>query len=65
MEETIAAIVRAGIPVMAHIGLTPQSVHAMGGYKMRGKTPSERDVLMESALAVERAGAFYCGVRMC
>lgn len=58
MEETISAIVRAGIPVMAHIGLTPQSVHAMGGYKMHGKTPSEREVLMENALAVERAGAF-------
>jgi 3-methyl-2-oxobutanoate hydroxymethyltransferase len=58
MEQTIAAIVRAGIPVMAHIGLTPQSVHAMGGYRMHGKTPSEREVLIENAKAVERAGAF-------
>ncbi len=58
MEETIAAIVRAGIPVMAHIGLTPQSVHALGGFKIQGKTPSERDVILENARAVERAGAF-------
>jgi len=58
MESTIAAITRAGIPVMAHIGLTPQSVHAMGGYRTHGKTPSERDVLIENAKAVERAGAF-------
>jgi 3-methyl-2-oxobutanoate hydroxymethyltransferase len=58
MEPIIAAIVRAGIPVMAHIGLTPQSVHAMGGYRMHGKTPSEREVLIENAKAVERAGAF-------
>ena len=58
MESIIAALVRAGIPVMAHIGLTPQSIHAMGGYRMHGKTPSEREVLIENAKAVERAGAF-------
>jgi 3-methyl-2-oxobutanoate hydroxymethyltransferase len=58
MENTIAAIVRTGIPVMAHIGLTPQSIHAMGGYKMHGKTAAERDVLLANAQAVTRAGAF-------
>jgi 3-methyl-2-oxobutanoate hydroxymethyltransferase len=58
MESTISAITRAGIPVMAHIGLTPQSIHAMGGYFIHGKTDHEREVLLESAKAVTRAGAF-------
>lgn len=64
METTISAIVRAGIPVMAHIGLTPQSVHAMGGYRTHGKTPDEKSILLENAKAVERAGAF-CVVLEC
>jgi 3-methyl-2-oxobutanoate hydroxymethyltransferase len=58
MAETIQAITRAGIPVCAHIGLTPQSVHAMGGYRMHGKTDAEAEYLLESAKAVEKAGAF-------
>jgi 3-methyl-2-oxobutanoate hydroxymethyltransferase len=46
------------IPVMGHIGLTPQSVHAMGGYRVQGKTPAEAERLICDAEALERAGAF-------
>ena len=56
MQQTIAAIVRAGIPVMGHVGLTPQSVHRFGGYKVQGK--NNREDILRDALAVEEAGAF-------
>lgn len=58
MASTIRAITRAGIPVLAHIGLTPQSIHAMGNYRMHGKSKAEQDYLIESANAVAEAGAF-------
>ena len=58
MEDTIKAITDIDIPVMAHIGLTPQSIHRMGGYKVQGKEGSQREKLLIDALAVERAGAF-------
>jgi 3-methyl-2-oxobutanoate hydroxymethyltransferase len=58
MASVIKAITRAGIPVCAHIGLTPQTLHAMGAYRMHGKNDAERAYLKESALAVEAAGAF-------
>lgn len=58
IKETMAAIVRAGIPVMGHIGLTPQSLHQFGGYKIQGKDSARRDMLLRDALAVEEAGAF-------
>ena len=58
IKETIAVIVRAGIPVMGHIGLTPQSLHQFGGYKIQGKDSARRDMLLRDALAVEEAGAF-------
>lgn len=54
----IKAIVAAGIPVMAHIGLTPQSVNAFGGHKVQGKTEAAAKKLLEDAKAVEEAGAF-------
>jgi 3-methyl-2-oxobutanoate hydroxymethyltransferase len=54
----IAAIVAAGIPVMGHIGMLPQSVREEGGYKIKGKSPQETDALLADAAAVERAGAF-------
>jgi 3-methyl-2-oxobutanoate hydroxymethyltransferase len=57
MKETIRAIVDIEIPVMGHIGLTPQSVHRMGGYKVQGKG-GEAMRLIEDAKAVEEAGAF-------
>ncbi len=56
--ETVRAIVEAEVPVMGHIGLTPQSVLRMGGYKVQGKTLEAARELLEDALAIERAGAF-------
>lgn len=54
----IKAIVEAGIPVMAHIGLTPQHINAFGGNKVQGKSAAAARDLLESALAVQEAGAF-------
>ena len=56
--EEIEEIVRAGIPVMAHLGMLPQSVKIEGGYKIKGKTPAEADALLEDARCVQQAGAF-------
>jgi len=56
--DTIKAIVRMDIPVMGHIGLTPQSVHAMGGYKVQGKADAARQKVLDDAFAVQEAGAF-------
>ena len=58
MRETIDAIVKAGIPVMGHVGLTPQSVHQFGGYKIQGREKDRRERVLRDALAVEEAGAF-------
>ena len=58
VRDTIEAIVRAGIPIMGHIGLTPQSVHQFGGYKIQGREKNRREMLMRDAAAVEEAGAF-------
>lgn len=57
-EEHIRAIVQAGIPVQAHIGLLPQKVKEDGGYRMRGKSPEEVEQLHRDLQAVARAGAF-------
>lgn len=54
----IAAILAAGIPVMGHLGLTPQSVHAFGGYKVQGRAPESRREMLEDARALEAAGCF-------
>ena len=54
----IKAIVDAGIPVCAHLGLTPQSINAFGGFKVQGKTETAAKKLLEDALEVEKAGAF-------
>ncbi len=56
--ETIKKIVSAGIPVMGHLGLTPQSVHKFGGYRVQGKTKEEIAYLKASAKAIEEAGAY-------
>lgn len=58
VAETVKRITEAGIPVMGHIGLTPQSVHQLGGYRVQGKTSAEAHNLVEDALALEAAGAF-------
>jgi 3-methyl-2-oxobutanoate hydroxymethyltransferase len=54
----IEALVAAGIPAMAHIGMMPQNVKQEGGYKIKGKTPEQADALVADALAVQAAGAF-------
>ena len=54
----IKAIIAEGIPVMGHIGMLPQSVREEGGYKIKGRTPTEADALLADAAAVEKAGAF-------
>jgi 3-methyl-2-oxobutanoate hydroxymethyltransferase len=56
--EHIRAMTRSEIPVMAHIGLTPQAIHRMGGYKVQGRSDAARERLVEEAHMVEDAGAF-------
>ena len=56
--DRIKAIVQAGIPVVAHIGLTPQSFNALGGYKVQGKSLEQAQKLIQDAEAVAEAGAF-------
>ena len=56
--EKVMRIVGCGIPVMGHIGLTPQSVHQLGGFAVQGKTPQAAARLVEDAIALEEAGAF-------
>jgi 3-methyl-2-oxobutanoate hydroxymethyltransferase len=57
MAETVRALVDRGIPVMGHLGLTPQSVHALGGYRVQGRSPAAADRLVDDARALEEAGA--------
>ena len=56
--ETIRRIVAAEIPVMGHVGLTPQAIHRMGGHRVQGRTEKSRDRVLADARAVEEAGAF-------
>ncbi len=56
--EAVRAIVGAGIPVMGHLGLTPQSIHQLGGYRTQGKTAAAAQRLLEDALLLEEAGCF-------
>ncbi|HTQ81409.1 MAG TPA: 3-methyl-2-oxobutanoate hydroxymethyltransferase [Thermoanaerobaculia bacterium] len=56
--ELVAALTAAEVPVMAHLGLTPQSVHRLGGFKVQGRGERAREALVANALAVEAAGAF-------
>lgn len=58
VAATIRRLVEVGIPVMGHVGLTPQSVHQLGGYRIHGKTNLEAKKVFEDARAVEKAGAF-------
>jgi 3-methyl-2-oxobutanoate hydroxymethyltransferase len=59
----VEAIVQAGIPVMAHVGFTPQSEHGLGGYRVQGRGESADD-LVKSAIALEEAGAFAIVLEM-
>ena len=63
-REQIAAIVSAGIPVLAHIGMLPQQVRAEGGYKLKGNTPAQAKSLIQDGKAVEKAGAFAVVVEL-
>jgi len=54
--KTIEKLVASGIPVMGHVGLTPQALHQLGGYRVQGRT--DGDAILEAALAIEKAGAF-------
>ncbi|MEQ1789977.1 MAG: 3-methyl-2-oxobutanoate hydroxymethyltransferase [Rickettsiales bacterium] len=58
MAETVQFLTSRGIPVMGHVGLKPQSVHAMGGYRTQGKTEIEAACILKDAKAIEQAGAF-------
>ena len=58
LEPVLSHIINAGIPVLGHIGLLPQRVNALGGYRKFGKTPEEHQALLEDAAAMERAGCF-------
>ncbi len=58
IAKTVEKIVSAGIPVMGHVGLTPQSVHALGGYKVQGKTEEEKKRIIKDAKILEQSGAF-------
>jgi 3-methyl-2-oxobutanoate hydroxymethyltransferase len=58
METVIRAIVDAAIPVMGHVGLTPQSLHQLGGYRVQGREPRDADRLVEEAKLLESYGCF-------
>ena len=56
--ELVEALVGAEVPVMAHVGLTPQSVHRLGGFKVQGRDEKARRIILDAAVALEEAGAF-------
>jgi len=58
MAETVRRLVQVGIPVVGHIGLTPQSINQLGGYKVQGRTPEAAERLLDDAIALQQAGAF-------
>lgn len=60
----VRTLVGAGIPVMGHLGLTPQSVHTLGGYKVQGKAADARKAMIDDALALEEAGVFALVLEM-
>jgi 3-methyl-2-oxobutanoate hydroxymethyltransferase len=62
--HTVKHLTEGGIPVMGHLGLTPQSIHQMGGFRVQGKTPEAYAAIIEDAIALEQAGAF-CIVLEC
>ncbi|GAB4386687.1 MAG: 3-methyl-2-oxobutanoate hydroxymethyltransferase [Elainellaceae cyanobacterium] len=58
IAETVAKLVQIGIPVLGHVGLTPQSVHQFGGFRKQGKTAEAGERILTEAIALEQAGAF-------
>ncbi len=61
---TVSALVTAGVPVMGHLGLTPQSVHQFGGYGLRGRDPAEAERIVKQAGALQEAGCFSIVLEM-
>lgn len=57
-EETITHIINSGVPVMGHIGLTPQFIHCLGGFKTQGKDKKSAEKIIQAALALEQTGCF-------
>lgn len=64
MVPAVETLTRAGVPVMGHLGLTPQSVHQLGGFRVQGRKPEQATRLLEDALALEQAGAFAVVLEM-
>lgn len=64
LAETVRRLVQSGIPVVGHLGLTPQSVHALGGFRVQGKTLSAARRMLDDALALQEAGAFALVLEM-
>lgn len=58
IAETVHKLVQVGIPVLGHVGMTPQSVHQFGGFRQQGKSPEAGDRILDEAIALEQAGAF-------
>src|SRR6202011_4253024 len=58
MAETIAFLVERGVPVMAHVGLTPQAINALGGFRAQGRDPADWGTIEDEARALAQAGAF-------
>ena len=58
MAATVEFLTRRGVPVMGHVGLTPQAVNALGGYRSRGHAAAERDKILRDGAAISEAGAF-------
>jgi 3-methyl-2-oxobutanoate hydroxymethyltransferase len=58
IERVVAAISDAGIPVMGHLGLTPQAIHRIGGYRVQGRDDAQAELMLREAKKIERAGAF-------
>lgn len=58
VAEIVQGLVRAGVPVLGHVGLTPQTASQLGGYKLQGRRPEEAERILKGALALEEAGAY-------
>lgn len=65
MADVVKAVTRAGIPVMGHIGLTPQRSLLIGGYRKRGLSEKEKDIIIENAKELEKAGSFSLVIEYC
>ncbi|MFY0030174.1 3-methyl-2-oxobutanoate hydroxymethyltransferase, partial [Acinetobacter baumannii] len=58
MAEIVFGLSRAGVPVLGHVGLTPQTASQLGGYRLQGRHPEEAERILKGAMALEEAGAY-------